>query len=132
MNQEETKAVRWLYNDRRDGRAARAVAFEFLLGPLAAGRTPDIPREWADFNGCLNLLRDVPEAAPGVDSLARRSPYWRAFRVHWNDLTRMLSQETGGTMVYPWPRNTDRAVRGLIDQVASGMDPAKTTLADQD
>ena len=120
MNPTELKVTKWLYANPGQ-RAARALAYEYLLG-TDADRDHVYPQESHEFHICLNLLEDIPELRPALRTLAGKSRYWAALERHWDTLRDMLSEETNGTMVYPSANNTSATLRDLIGRVSSGHD----------
>ena len=120
MNETEQKVVKWLYEDLT-GRSSSAIAYEFLLGDQAE-RYPHYPVDCRDLCRCLELVRQIPETREAVTRLATKSRYWAALNRHWETLRDMLSQETGGRMVYPWAKRTNAAMMEIIGKVSSGHD----------
>ncbi len=123
MNEPELGAVRWLQGGL-GGPPADAIAYEYLLGD-DADDNPQHPMDCRDLYMCLMLIEQVPEAGNALESLAKRSRYWRALHHHWDALTNMLSEETERRMVYPWARRTTAALRDLTERVRLGEEQPK-------
>ena len=79
VNQGSHHAIRWI--------AAAA------LGGVASN--PHYPRDPADLRRCLLLLRDVPQAALGLQRLAQASRVWGRLYAKWAALVETLKLEIG-------------------------------------
>ena len=123
MNDEQLELVRFLYHHRQwPAGPAQALAYQALLGDEADQRPPP-PREARDLYQCLAVTNRLSSAGRALQELADRDRHWKAVVRNWDVLHRNLSWETNGTLLYPWPKETNRQLKQISDRILAGEDP---------
>lgn len=74
------------------GLSSSALARELLLIDHPNDRI-DYPHDAGDFDRCVFLIEQVPNARYAVKRLAQKSPYWAALEPEWDSLTDMWNDE---------------------------------------
>ena len=55
----------------------------------------DHPRDPADLNRCIKLVKAAPEVREALPKIAKLSPEWKAVIDNWDDLVAMFHEEAG-------------------------------------
>lgn len=123
MNEEELELVRFLYHHRQSPAGpAQAIAYRALLGDEANQR-PSPPQEAQDLYQCLAITDRLPSATLALQELAALDRHWQAVARNWDVLRHNLHRETNGTLLYPWPTETNRQLKRISSRIFAQEDP---------
>lgn len=123
MTEEQLELIRFLYQHRQlPAGPAQALAYQALLGEEADQRPPP-PREAYDLYQCLDITNRLPSAAQALQELADRDRHWRAVARNWEVLRRNLERETNGTLLHPFPKETNRQLKLISARIFAEEDP---------
>lgn len=123
MTEEQLELVRFLYQHRHSPAGpAQALAYEALLGQEADQRPPP-PKEAYDLYQCLAITNRLPSAAQALRELAARDRHWQAVARNWEVLQRNLARETNGTLLFPFPAETNRQLKRISARIFAQEDP---------
>lgn len=85
------KILDWLANGKT-GLSSKSLAFE-TLGIEYSDRNH--PRDPADLNRCLILIKIVPSCRAAVDALAKKSEGWKKAAIVWDEISQCFIGEAG-------------------------------------
>lgn len=89
----------WLANGER-GLSSEAIVQRLTGVPVDVDEltrpngVTDYPHDSGDFRRCVELLKRVPEARRHLPLMADVSPQWAAIVSHWDELERLLEEES--------------------------------------
>ncbi len=72
-----------------------------LIGEEPKRKYHNHPSDPADFNRCLKLLTEVPEARKHMDRVSKLSPIWSKLVSRWDEVEKCFLNEAG----YDWSKN---------------------------
>lgn len=116
MNQTQQSVLTWLANGET-GISSETLAFwvAFAIKKHDRGH----PRDPADFNRCLQLLRAAPALRQHLHKMSSVSPEWSRLVARWDEIERVFIEEVG----VDWAKNKRTPAKktyALMDSVIQG------------
>lgn len=87
----ESKLNDW-YAAGDTGSSSKTMAAH-LTGRTASGT--NYPSDGADLGRCLRLILAIPELRERIPQMAALGKYWSALVANWDDLEKLMIEETG-------------------------------------
>lgn len=92
MSSEIERAHQWIVGGHVG--ASSIAIWSHMMG-VTPKRGWSHPYDPDDFSRCLRLLRMIPEWAPRIHEMARRSPAWASLASRWAEIAACMEEEVG-------------------------------------